>query len=180
MFTLKQLKMCSIVSARKDIRFYLNSVMINSNSLVSTDGHIMAIFDINSTDLDELIIPNDIVDSFIKEADKATKTIKNLEHICSIVKNENDYTLQLENLECKINFNPIDAKYPDCNRVVPRFYDNINEININSIYLEKLYTIAKIQSKSGFSNINIKFSGKNVLATFNNIDNLKIIIATIS
>lgn len=180
MFTLKQLKMCSVISARNDIRFYLNSVMINNNSLVSTDGHIMAIFDINNTGLDELIIPNVIIDSFIKEADKATKSIKNLEHVCSIVKNDNDYTLQLENLDCKINFKPIDAKYPDCNRVVPRFYDNINEININSIYLEKLHTMAKIQSKSGFSNINIKFSGKNVLATFNNIDNLKVIIATIS
>lgn len=111
------LKAALICSAKKDVRFYLQSVAIDKGHVVSTDGNRMFYAKIHglAENLPSLIIPNHSVEGFFKKAK---------------IKNPLDFTIKITmqdgtNGRLWIDdivepFKAIDAKYPDWTRVTAR------------------------------------------------------------
>ena len=80
--TLSALKAINLLSADKDIRYYLNGVHVTATAtatrLTATDGHALGIHQSEQqnegVDFVEMIIPNDVI-KLIKSASKNVDTI---------------------------------------------------------------------------------------------------------
>jgi DNA polymerase III sliding clamp (beta) subunit (PCNA family) len=108
---IKDLILAVSASAKKDIRYYLNGVLITNKYMAASDGYklvrILREDDIAlPDDIDKILIPIEAVNSFIK---KITK--KDHERHFEVVKMGESYALQHGNA-VEI-FTPIDAKYLD-------------------------------------------------------------------
>jgi len=103
------LQAMAVLASKQDIRYYLNGVLVESNSqytrLVATDGHLLGIFQISETAHDDksfsIIIPNEI----IAKLDKKDNFLSTNEH--------GNWSID------GISFNPVDGKFPDYMRVLP-------------------------------------------------------------
>lgn len=119
--TSAQLKAVALAMAKKDIRYYLNGLMINENHIVATDGHRMHIFYHGQQwERGEIVIPREIIDIVLK-----MKTV-NIEITDKSVNS--------------IPFNALDGKFLDYRRVMPSTALGVTEgaivTNINADYLE--------------------------------------------
>jgi len=66
-FPLKWLAAIRLFAAKKDARYYLNGVAISRGGLVATNGHYLGVLrDARFDDLPELILPDIVVDTFLK------------------------------------------------------------------------------------------------------------------
>lgn len=130
--TSTQLKAVALAMAKKDIRYYLNGVMINENHIVATDGHRMHIFYHGQQwDHGETVIPREIVDLALKMKSS------NIEITDKAVNG--------------IPFNALDGRFPDYRRVIPSSAGGVTEggivSNINADYLKD--AVSAIQSVTG-------------------------------
>ena len=97
------------LAAKKDIRYYLNGVLVEVNNdyirCVATDGHVIGVFQQKNMGWDQgeafsVIVPHDVIDKLNK---------KMLQH--TLTKNGDDYVID------NIGFKGIDGKFPDYERV---------------------------------------------------------------
>jgi len=99
------------LSAKKDIRYYLNGVLLEvSNSIiriVATDGHLLGVYQQSNKGGDEgeffkIIIPNEVISKLEKKVLQHTLTT-------------DGYKCEIDN----IGFSAIDGTFPDYMRVFP-------------------------------------------------------------
>ena len=97
------------LASKKDIRYYLNGVLMEVNNdyirCVATDGHVIGVFQQKNMGGDQgepfsVIVPHDVIDKLDK---------KKLQH--TLIKNGDDYVID------NIGFKGIDGKFPDYERV---------------------------------------------------------------
>ena len=124
MITVNALKAASHSMAQKDVRFYLNGVCLKFKAdchfgmAFGTDGHRLGCFrvDFDTDDTVQtlnVIIPADIIKSFLKEVKKESK-------------------IKFEVIDSKTGeyrlgdriFKAIDGGYPDVSRVIPKKFSN--------------------------------------------------------
>ena len=123
----KALKAVSRFQSTKDIRYYLNGVCVKSNAtrtvIIATDGHTIALHkgdwkDENVGEVAELIIPTAAVKTMLSwklakyAADVVTVTVPD-----DLSKGGQCQAQNGDNIVC---FKPIDGKFPDFTRVIPK------------------------------------------------------------
>ena len=119
------------LSGKKDIRYYLNGVMIEAHEnrlrLVATDGHVMGIYqdEIESNDSFRIVIPNDIISKLDKKQ-------------TNVLSRDGDQW-RIDN----ISFAPIDGQYPDYMRVLPKEPANKEMAQFNPDFITRFSKVAK-------------------------------------
>ena len=104
------LKAVMLAAAKKDVRYYLNGVMVRNGELAATNGHMLLIIKSDSIKSDgEYIIDNDTL-KMIVTSHKGIKGDNRVEVIDSMTTTGGS----------KISINPVDGKFPDVNRVIPQ------------------------------------------------------------
>ena len=104
------LKAVSLAAAKKDVRYYLNGVMVRNGEMAATNGHMALLIKSESIKSDgEYIIYNDTL-KMIVTAHKGIKGDNRIEVIDSMTTTGSS----------KISINPVDGKFPDINRVIPQ------------------------------------------------------------
>lgn len=104
------LKAVMIAAAKKDVRYYLNGVMVRNGELVATNGHMALMIKSDGIKSDgEYIIDNDTL-KMIVTSHKGIKRDNRVEVIDSMTTTGNS----------KISITPVDGKFPDVNRVIPQ------------------------------------------------------------
>lgn len=97
----KIIKAIILAAAKKDIRFYLNGVLVNATHIVATDGcRLHAYKHGQEWSHGEVIIPIDKVELALKMKTKQIEIFK--DHINGV------------------SFTPIDGRFPDYMRVIPQ------------------------------------------------------------
>ena len=123
---LNAIKAISHLSATKDIRFYLNGILVEATkthtTLVATDGHVLGVY----KNEEENEIPENVKYEFILPND----ALKNLK--ASIIKDElvsleferdensKVITVIIKSVSITLTTQTIDGKFPDFRRVLPR------------------------------------------------------------
>ena len=104
------LKAVMLAAAKKDVRYYLNGVMVRNGELAATNGHMALIIKSEKIKSDgEYIIGND--------------TLKMIVNLYKVVKGDNPIEVingMTTTGNSKISITPVDGKFPDVNRVIPQ------------------------------------------------------------
>ena len=100
------LKAVMLAAAKKDIRYYMNGVMVRNGEIAATNGHMALIIKSDSIKSDgEYIIGND--------------TIKLIINVNKFIKGDNPvkvaHGMTTRNM---ISIIPVDGKFPDVNRII--------------------------------------------------------------
>ena len=104
------LKAVMMAAAKKDIRYYLNGVMVRNGEMVATNGHMMLLIKSEGIKSDgEYIIDNDTL-KMIVTSHKGIKGDNRVEVIDSMTVTGGS----------KISITPVDGKFPEVNRVIPQ------------------------------------------------------------
>ena len=104
------LKAVMMAAAKKDVRYYLNGVMVRNGELAATNGHMALMVKSESIKSDgEYIIDNDTL-KMIVTVHKGIKGDNRVEVIDGMTATGNS----------KISITPVDGKFPDINRVIPQ------------------------------------------------------------
>ena len=104
------LKAVSLAAAKKDIRHYLNGVMIRNGEIAATNGHMALMVKSDGIKSDgEYMIDNDTL-KMIVSTHKGVKGDNPIEVKDSVVITGSS----------KISINQIDGKFPDVNLVIPQ------------------------------------------------------------
>ena len=104
------LKAVSLAAGKKDVRYYLNGVMVRNGEMAATNGHMALLIKSESIKSDgEYIIDNDTL-KMIVTAHKGIKGDNRVEVIDSMTTTGSS----------KISITPVDGKFPDINRVIPQ------------------------------------------------------------
>ena len=128
------LKAMSLLASKKDVRYYLNGVYVESNSqhtrIVATDGHILGLYQTpetaHSDEAFSIIIPSEI----IAKLDKKDNFLSTNEHDNWVIDG--------------IAFTPIDGKFPDYQRVLPRG-EMTNEVaQFNPDFITRFQKVGKL------------------------------------
>ena len=99
-----------LAAAKKDVRYYINGVMVRNGELAATNGHMLLLIKSESIKSDgEYIIDNDTL-KMIVASHKRIKGDSRIEVV--------DSTTITGTAE--ISITPIDGKFPDVNRVIPQ------------------------------------------------------------
>ena len=165
---LNAIKAINHLAATKDIRFYLNGILIEATkthtTLVATDGHVLGVY----KNEEENEIPEETKFEFILPND----TLKNLKS--AIIKGElislefePDETSKvnsviIKSLSITLTTQTIDAKFPDWRRVLPR--ETTNELgHYNPELPARFIKVAKEFGKKP-DNINLHQNGTSAAA----------------
>lgn len=103
------LKAVMMAAAKKDVRYYLNGVMVRNGELAATNGHMALLIQSESIKSDgEYIIDND--------------TLKMIVNLYKVVKGDNPVEVKDGTTTGigRISITPVDGKFPDVNRVIPQ------------------------------------------------------------
>jgi len=115
---IKDLGLALSAAGKKELRHYLNGVLLTPQYIVASDGRkLVRIMHDNDNALplpDEMIVPVEAVTSFLKKCSK-----KDHERPCEVVKIGDSYALQHGSV-VEV-FTPIDVKYPN----FQKHFDNI-------------------------------------------------------
>ena len=104
------LKAVMLAAAKKDVRYYLNGVMVRNGELAATNGHMALIIKSEKIKSDgEYIIDNDTLKMLVT-SHKGIKGDSRVEVVDSVAITGNN----------KISITPVDGKFPDINRVIPQ------------------------------------------------------------
>jgi DNA polymerase-3 subunit beta len=136
------LQAMSILASKKDVRYYLNGVYVMGTPkkvrYVATDGHILGLYQSNDYLPEEnfdLIIPNEVI----------AKLEKNKDHELSFIEGK----WQIDNMI----FTPVDGKFPDYQRVLPRG-DVSNEVaQFNPDFIVRFQKVGKLLVKNAVPTI---------------------------
>lgn len=142
LITKNVLQAMSILASKKDVRYYLNGVYVigtlDKVRFVATDGHILGLYQNEDYLPDEnfdLIIPNEVI----------AKLEKNKDHVLSCEEGK----WQIDNMI----FTPIDGKFPDYQRVLPRG-DISNEVaQFNPDFIARFQKVGKLLVKNAVPTI---------------------------
>lgn len=104
------LKAVMLAAAKKDIRYYLNGVMVRNGEMAATNGHMLLLIKSESIKSDgEYIIDNDTL-KMLLTAHKGIKGDTRIEVIDGMTATGNS----------KIHITPLDGKFPNIHRVIPQ------------------------------------------------------------
>lgn len=104
------LKAVMMAAAKKDVRYYLNGVMVRNGELVANNGHMALMIKSDGIKSDgEYIIDNDTL-KMIVTSHKGIKRDNRVEVIDGMTTTGSS----------KIHITPVDGKFPDVNRVIPQ------------------------------------------------------------
>ena len=102
------LKAVSLAAAKKDVRYYINGVMVRNGEIAATNGHMALLIKSEIIKSDgEYIIDNDTL-KMILTAHKGIKVDTPIGVIDSMTTTGSS----------KISITPVDGKFPDINRVI--------------------------------------------------------------
>lgn len=122
----------NITAGKQDVRYYLNGVHVTSDYIESTDGHRalrigVEQFDDDGAEIkgydsglgDDFIIPTHAISDLSK-----LMTPKERNNLLVVIEKdpdkENIFTLRVVDKVKQIFFAPIDGKYPDIDRIIPK------------------------------------------------------------
>jgi len=131
----------------KDVRYYLNGVLVSKNALVATDGHRLAVSrhlkNLSNEQHEDFIIPIEAVKMALKMQPKAWDEIE--------VTSEKIGDL---------NYQAIDGRYPNWAQVIPEKVTHDDAV-YNPVYLAESYkALAKINDlKKEYNEINLSKNG---------------------
>jgi len=121
----KQLRAAALCQAKGDIRYYLNGIHIYKNKIESTNGHIAVQMTMSKRIKRDLILNvNGIIPK--KAQDSVFVFGKD-----NFVKNYDMYG----NLLSILTVDVIDGNFPDINRVMPKEFQTVSYIGVNTSYL---------------------------------------------
>ena len=103
------LKAVMLAAAKKDVRYYLNGVMVRNGEMAATNGHMALLIQSEKIKSDgEYIIDND--------------TLKMIVNLYKVVKGDNPVEVKDGTTTGigRISITPVDGKFPDINRVIPQ------------------------------------------------------------
>ena len=104
------LKAVMLAAAKKDVRYYLNGVMVRNGEMAATNGHMLLLIKSEKIKSDgEYIIDNDTL-KMIVTSHKGIKGANRVEVIDSMTTTGSS----------KISINPVDGKFPNIHRVIPQ------------------------------------------------------------
>ncbi len=104
------IKTVMLAAAKKDVRYYLNGVMVRNGEIAATNGHTVLLIQSEKIKSDgEYIIDNDTLKTIVT-VHKGIKGDNPVEVIDSMT------TTGIS----KICITPVDGKFPDVNRVIPQ------------------------------------------------------------
>ena len=104
------LKAVMLAAAKKDLRYYLNGVMVRNGEMAATNGHMVLMVKSESIKSDgEYIIDNDTL-KMLFTAHKGINGDTRIEVVDSMTTTGSS----------KISITPVDGKFPDVNRVIPQ------------------------------------------------------------
>ena len=104
------LKAVMMAAAKKDVRYYLNGVMVRNGGLAATNGHMALIIKSDGIKSDgEYIIDNATL-KMIVTSHKGIKGDNRVEVVDSMTVTGGS----------KISITPVDGKFPEINRVIPQ------------------------------------------------------------
>ena len=104
------LKAVMLAAAKKDVRYYINGVMVRNGEMAATNGHMLLLIKSESIKSDgEYIIDNDTL-KMIVTSHKGIKGDNSVEVVDSMTITGSS----------KIHITPVDGKFPDANRVIPQ------------------------------------------------------------
>jgi DNA polymerase-3 subunit beta len=138
------LQAMSILASKKDVRYYLNGVCViateNHVRYVATDGHILGLYQQDYAEGEEkalgsLIIPNETIAKLIKDADIILDQINGQWVVGA----------QL--------FTPIDGKFPDYQRVLPRGEISNEVAQFNPDFITRFQKVGKLLAKNAVPTI---------------------------
>lgn len=99
-----------MLAAKKDVRYYLNGVMVRNGEIAATNGHRLLLIKSQRIKSDgEYIIDNDTLNMIVK-SHKGIKGSSRVEVVDSMTTTGSS----------KIRITPVDGKFPDVNRVIPQ------------------------------------------------------------
>ncbi len=117
------LKAVMLAAAKKDVRYYLNGVMVRNGEMAATNGHMLLLIKSEKIKSDgEYIIDN--------------HTLKMIVTVHKGIKGDNPVEVKDSTTTGigRISITPVDGKFPDINRVIPQ--DPSGEIaHFNAEYL---------------------------------------------
>lgn len=140
------LKAALICTAKEDVRFYLVGVAIDQGHIVATDGHRAFYAPVPvAQDAPQVIIPRSAIDFFLKKATAELK--KKAEKATVKVSITEGCTGELRTATVSETFVPIDGKFPEWKRIIPKFkaeeYQG-GDLSFNWSYMADFQKIAKI------------------------------------
>ena len=155
--TLSALKAVNLLSADKNIRYYLNGVHVSATAtatrLTATDGHALGIHQSEQqnegVDFVEMIISTDVI-KLIKSASKNVDIV--------VIDTEDGITGTIGSITgAAVSFKAIDGKFPDVQRVMPKTISG-ETAQFQPYLLEKFSKASKLLgSKKGL--INVAYNG---------------------
>lgn len=155
--TLSALKAVNLLSADKDVRYYLIGVQVTATAtatrLTATDGHALGIHQSEQqnegVDFVEMIIPNDVI-KLIKSASKNVDTV--------VIDTADGITGTIGAITgAAVSFKAIDGKFPDVQRIMPKSLSG-EPAQFQPYLLEKFSKASKLLgSKNGL--INVAYNG---------------------
>ncbi|MGB6105681.1 MAG: hypothetical protein WBF88_17700 [Pusillimonas sp.] len=174
--SVKALKAASRVSAKYDIRYYLNSVYVeaagNETVCVATDGHhLVAIRRQASNEVPEatsVIVPNEIVAMLTKGRKKKDA------HMIDLVFQDGKWVAPLPTCG-HIQFEGIEAKYPHWRGVTPKETSGVAG-NYNTRLLKNLQDAASDLGASGHYSVSMSQNGEGAaLVTCNSLNDFDMV-----
>jgi DNA polymerase III sliding clamp (beta) subunit (PCNA family) len=155
--TLSALKAVNLLSADKDVRYYLIGVQVTATAtatrLTATDGHALGIHQSEQqnegVDFVEMIIPNDVI-KLIKSASKNVDTV--------VIETADGITGTIGAITgAAVSFKAIDGKFPDVQRIMPKSLSG-EPAQFQPYLLERFSKASKLLgSKNGL--INVAYNG---------------------
>lgn len=149
----------AFAAASNDVRYYLNGLCLDitndSLTVVGTDGHRLALANINTDELDEPILQTALTDS--KLVIIPTKAVAEI--LRNIDASDDLITIVIDDNKIKVVFSKsltlvsklIDGRYPNYKDVIPKPGNMVMQVNIED--LRKTLTQVKILSNERFHGV---------------------------
>jgi DNA polymerase III sliding clamp (beta) subunit (PCNA family) len=151
---LSTLKGLVILSAKKDIRYYLQSIQLEFNSkftrCIATNGHVLGINQENQENegAGSVLVPREIIDNI-----KVSK--KDLDHI-ALFTQISEAKWSIKYMGNEVIFSPLDGKFPDYSRVVNQIKTSGEPAFYN---FEYLIDFSKVVNTIGATLLNLHYNG---------------------
>lgn len=149
------LKAILLFAGDRDIRYYLNAVLVEATSsatrIIATDGHMMGLH--HSEQSNEVAAPTSLIvprQAFMYlRSGKDIKTGRLLTAV-QLEKDERGWFVRDLVSGLRFGFDPIEAKYPDYAKVMPKEVSNVPSA-FNPVYIGRLGQVAKAFRTHAFS-----------------------------
>ena len=149
---LSVLMAAATIAPKNDVRYYLNGVYVSVSNVVATDGSRLFCYDLadsfkehgenefadESDEFEPFIIPKES----IVQINKSLTAKERKDAVIFIAKADDHYILKSEN--SMVCFQPIDGRYPDFKRVIPKEYKATVHGSYNWSFMFDFQKISKL------------------------------------